>query len=147
MENIKPDELKEYRDLAKIYLGFTELQMDELARKKSWLRLCNTDEEGTMTKTYSKSLAALHENVSDLYHAGVIDKKTMQKFDRSCLTPLIKLTPARHSKNPRQGRGQPGCLCGALECHNRHCQQMGARRKGAERPRSKVTYARCCPRH
>jgi hypothetical protein len=34
MENIKPDELKEYRDLAKIYLGFTELQMDELARKK-----------------------------------------------------------------------------------------------------------------
>jgi putative transcriptional regulator len=34
-----------------------------------------------MTKTYrSKSLAALHENVSDLYHAGVI--------------PLIKLTPA-----------------------------------------------------
>ena len=34
MENIKPDELKEYRDLAKIYLGFTELQMEELARKK-----------------------------------------------------------------------------------------------------------------
>ena len=34
MENIKPDELQEYRDLAKIYLGFTELQMDELARKK-----------------------------------------------------------------------------------------------------------------
>jgi putative transcriptional regulator len=57
--------------------------------------LRNTDEEDAMAKTYkSKSLAALHENVSDLYRAGAIDKKTMQKFDRSCLTPLLKLTPA-----------------------------------------------------
>jgi hypothetical protein len=34
MENIKPNELREYRELAKIYLGFTELQMDELVKKK-----------------------------------------------------------------------------------------------------------------
>ncbi len=34
MENIGPDELREYRELAKIYLGFTELQMDELVRNK-----------------------------------------------------------------------------------------------------------------
>jgi hypothetical protein len=34
VENIKPNELKEYRELAKIYLGFTELQMDELIKKK-----------------------------------------------------------------------------------------------------------------
>jgi hypothetical protein len=30
MENIKPGELKEYRDVAKIYLGFTEERMTEL---------------------------------------------------------------------------------------------------------------------
>lgn len=34
MENIKPNELREYRELAKIYLGFTEFQMDELVKKK-----------------------------------------------------------------------------------------------------------------
>jgi hypothetical protein len=34
MENIKLSELKEYRDLAKIYLAFTELQMIELVRDK-----------------------------------------------------------------------------------------------------------------
>ena len=34
MENIKPNELREYRELAKIYLGFTGLQMDELVKKK-----------------------------------------------------------------------------------------------------------------
>ena len=48
-----------------------------------------------MAKTYkSEALAALHENVSDLYRVGVIDKRTMQKFDRACLTPVLKLTPA-----------------------------------------------------
>jgi putative transcriptional regulator len=48
-----------------------------------------------MAKTYkSEAFAALHENVSDLYHVGAIDKKTMQRFDRACLTPVLKLTPA-----------------------------------------------------
>jgi putative transcriptional regulator len=48
-----------------------------------------------MAKTYkSEALAALHENASDLYRVGMIDKKTMQKFDRACLTPVLKLTPA-----------------------------------------------------
>ena len=48
-----------------------------------------------MAKTYkSKAMAALHENVSDLYRAGMIDKKTMRKFDTACLTPVRKLTPS-----------------------------------------------------
>ena len=48
-----------------------------------------------MAKTYkTEALAALHENAIDLYRAGGMDKKTMQKFDRACLTPLLKLTPA-----------------------------------------------------
>ena len=48
-----------------------------------------------MVKTYkSKAMAALHENVSDLYRVGMIDKKTMRKFDAACLTPVRKLSPA-----------------------------------------------------
>lgn len=48
-----------------------------------------------MAKTYkSEALAALHENVADLYRVGAIDKKTLQKFDRACLTPVLNLTPA-----------------------------------------------------
>lgn len=48
-----------------------------------------------MVKTYkSRALAELHENAGDLYRLGMIDKKTMQHFDRSCLTPVKKLSPA-----------------------------------------------------
>jgi putative transcriptional regulator len=40
-------------------------------------------------KTYkSDALAAVHETVSDMLEAGVIDKQTMRHFDNSCLTPL-----------------------------------------------------------
>ena len=46
-----------------------------------------------MPKVYrSKALAALHENISDLYRIGLIDKKTMRKFDLACLTPGRKLS-------------------------------------------------------
>ena len=41
------------------------------------------------TKTYkSEALAAIHETVSDMFDAGVIDKQTMRRFDESCLTPV-----------------------------------------------------------
>lgn len=44
-------------------------------------------------KTYkSKLSAAIHETVSDMYEAGVIDKATMLRFDRSCLTPVENFT-------------------------------------------------------
>lgn len=33
----------------------------------------------------SRAMAELHENVSDLYRLGMIDEKTMRRFDRSCL--------------------------------------------------------------
>lgn len=43
----------------------------------------------TKTRTYkSDALAAVHETVSDIYHAGIIDKKTMHSFDEACLTPV-----------------------------------------------------------
>jgi putative transcriptional regulator len=47
-----------------------------------------------MGKTYrSDALAAIHETVSDLYDAGVLDKKTLRKFDELCLTPVRPLSP------------------------------------------------------
>jgi putative transcriptional regulator len=46
-----------------------------------------------MANTYpSRALAEAHENASDLYRLGLIDKKTMRSFDRSCLTPVKKLS-------------------------------------------------------
>jgi putative transcriptional regulator len=47
-----------------------------------------------MPKSYvSPTLADIHEMMSDLHDAGVIDKKTMREFDESCLTPIAEMTP------------------------------------------------------
>ena len=43
-------------------------------------------------KTYrSDALAAIHETASDLHDAGVLDKRTMRRFDEMCLTPVRPL--------------------------------------------------------
>jgi len=43
-------------------------------------------------KTYrSDALAAVHEAASDLHGAGVMEKRTMRKFDALCLTPVHPL--------------------------------------------------------
>lgn len=42
-----------------------------------------------MSKTYrSDALAAIHETASDLNDAGVMEKRTLRKFDDLCLTPV-----------------------------------------------------------
>jgi putative transcriptional regulator len=47
-----------------------------------------------VTKKYrTDALAAIHETMEALHHAGAIDKKTMRRFDDACLTPLRPLTP------------------------------------------------------
>jgi putative transcriptional regulator len=47
-----------------------------------------------MTKKYkSPALAALHESMQGLHHIGLVDAKTMRKFDASCLTPIESITP------------------------------------------------------
>ncbi len=47
-----------------------------------------------MSKTYrSDVMAAIHETASDLHDAGVMDKRTMRKFDELCLTPVRPMTP------------------------------------------------------
>ena len=43
----------------------------------------------------SKAMAELHENVSDLHRLGLIDEKTMRKFDAACLASARN--PARTS--------------------------------------------------
>ena len=45
-------------------------------------------------KTYkSDAFAAIHETMSGMYDAGVIDKKTMRQFDEACLTPVQAFSP------------------------------------------------------
>ena len=47
-----------------------------------------------MSKTYkSEALAAIHETASDLHEVGLMDKRTMRRFNELCLTPVEKLSP------------------------------------------------------
>ena len=47
-----------------------------------------------MKKQYrSDAFAAVHETASDLHGAGVMDKRTLRKFDRMCLTPVHPMGP------------------------------------------------------
>lgn len=44
---------------------------------------------GTTQKSYrSDALAAIHETASDLHEAGVMEKRTLRRFDEMCLTPV-----------------------------------------------------------
>ena len=47
-----------------------------------------------MKKLYrSNAFSAIHETACDLHDAGVMDKRTMRKFDRMCLTPVCPMKP------------------------------------------------------
>ena len=47
-----------------------------------------------MNKSFrSKVSAAIHETVSDLREVGLVDQRTMRRFDESCLTPVGDLSP------------------------------------------------------
>lgn len=56
--------------------------------------------KATKKETVKKSriLEEIHENVTDLYRARIIDKVTMDKFDRLCLPPAEPLTPEEIKK-------------------------------------------------
>jgi putative transcriptional regulator len=41
----------------------------------------------------SKALGALHDAMTDLHHAGLLDATTMREFDASCLTPVETVSP------------------------------------------------------
>ena len=47
-----------------------------------------------MRKTYrSDPLGAIHETASDLHDAGLMDMRTLRKFDELCLTPVRPMQP------------------------------------------------------
>ena len=52
----------------------------------------------TKSKHRNDVLAAIHETATDLHRAGVMDKRTMRKFDVLCLTPVRPLTPTEIRK-------------------------------------------------
>jgi putative transcriptional regulator len=48
----------------------------------------------TRNRTYKgEAFEAIHETISDLYEAGMVDKQTMRKFDQSCLTHIHEFSP------------------------------------------------------
>ena len=47
-----------------------------------------------MRKTYrSDPLGAIHETASDLHDVGLMDMRTLRKFDELCLTPVRPMQP------------------------------------------------------
>jgi hypothetical protein len=46
MENIKPNELKAYRDFAKSYLGYSDLQMTKLIKDRVLVEIIRPREGG-----------------------------------------------------------------------------------------------------
>jgi putative transcriptional regulator len=61
-----------------------------------------------MTRRYrSKILASVHEVMQDLHEIGLVDKKTMRRFDASCLTEVPKLSAGAIKKlRDREGVSQ-----------------------------------------
>lgn len=49
--------------------------------------------ENQMSSYESDAMTAIHEAALDLHDAGVMDKKTMRKFDELCLTPVEPMSP------------------------------------------------------
>ena len=61
-----------------------------------------------MGKQYrSKAMASVHEAAEALHAAGVMDKRTMRRFDEACLTPVHPLTPIEiRALREREGASQ-----------------------------------------
>jgi putative transcriptional regulator len=47
------------------------------------------------SKYKSDAFEAIHSNVSGMYRAGTVDKKTMRQFDAACLSVPVTLAPRR----------------------------------------------------
>ena len=51
-----------------------------------------------MSQTYrSDAFGAIHETASDLHNSGLMDKRTLRKFDALCLTPVRQMRPEQIS--------------------------------------------------
>ena len=75
----------------------------------------------TENRTYkSDAFAAIHEIVSDLYEAGMIDEQTMRRFDDSCLMPIRELTPEEIQALREREQVSPDDFC-PLSQYIRRC--------------------------
>jgi len=46
-----------------------------------------------MTKRYrSDAMASIHETAEGLHAAGMLDKRTIRRFDQACLTPVLPMS-------------------------------------------------------
>lgn len=61
-----------------------------------------------MTRQHrSRMMAAIHETAEDLHAAGLVDKRTMRKFDEACLTPVRPMQPEEiRTLREREGASQ-----------------------------------------
>jgi putative transcriptional regulator len=61
-----------------------------------------------MAKQYrSRMMAAIHETADDLHSAGLVDKRTMRRFDEACLTPVRPFRPEEiRALRKREGASQ-----------------------------------------
>ena len=61
-----------------------------------------------MAKQYrSRMMAAIHETADDLHAAGLVDKRTMRRFDEACLTPVRPFRPEEiRALREREGASQ-----------------------------------------
>ena len=61
-----------------------------------------------MRKQYrSRIMAAIHETAVDLHAAGLVDKRTMRKFDAACLTQVRPLSAKEiRALREREGASQ-----------------------------------------
>jgi putative transcriptional regulator len=79
-------------------------------------------------KTYkSEAFAAIHETVSGMYDAGVIDKKMMHQFDKDCLTPIHEFSATEIKALREREEVSQTVFALYYECEQRFCQPMGKR--------------------
>ena len=48
----------------------------------------------------AEALAAIHETMTALHQAGIIDDETMRRFDKACLVPALPLKRKRSDPSP-----------------------------------------------
>ena len=81
----------------------------------------------------SEISGVIHEMATALHEIDVIDKTTMRRFDKSCLTEIepldgtaIRAIP-NYPRHPRTGSPITGCFCRVSEYQQKPSFRMGAR--------------------
>lgn len=90
---LSPVELETYQDLAKLIDRLTDAELDEQVKHAVGAGL-NARRMMRKRKVYrSDALRSAHSAAADLYAVGSIDKETMRRFDKACLTDIDELKP------------------------------------------------------